>query len=66
MQKILDRINKANDIKKIESREHKRLAAEIRQFLINNVSKTIEILNIFLFIINYMNKKTIKLYKINR
>lgn len=40
MQKILDRINKANDIKKIESREHKKLASEIRQFLINNVSKT--------------------------
>lgn len=40
MPKILDKINKENDIKKIESKEHRKLAAEIRQFLINNVSKT--------------------------
>ena len=40
MPKILDKINKENDIKKIETREYKKLATEIRQFLINNVSKT--------------------------
>lgn len=36
---ILDRIHKANDIKKISRGELKRLSAEIREFLIEKVSK---------------------------
>ena len=40
MRKILDTINKANDIKNIDSKDYKKLASEIRQFIIRNVSKT--------------------------
>ena len=40
MPKILDKINVANDIKNIEPKDYKRLASEIREFIINNVSKT--------------------------
>lgn len=40
MPKILDTINKANDIKNIDSKDYKKLASEIRQFIIRNVSKT--------------------------
>jgi 1-deoxy-D-xylulose-5-phosphate synthase len=38
--KILDSINQANDIKKIKEQDHDRLAEEIRNFLIQNISKT--------------------------
>lgn len=37
--KVLDRIQKENDIKKINPREYKELAEEIRHFLIEKVSK---------------------------
>jgi 1-deoxy-D-xylulose-5-phosphate synthase len=37
---ILDEINQANDIKKIKTSEYKKLAEEIRQFLVQNISKT--------------------------
>lgn len=37
---ILDKINKANDIKNIPSNEYEELAREIRRFLVENVSKT--------------------------
>ena len=37
---ILDKINKPNDIKKIDSEEYEQLAQEIRQFLIDSISKT--------------------------
>ena len=37
---ILERIQKANDIKKLKWEEMDTLAAEIRQFLVENVSKT--------------------------
>ena len=37
MPKILDKINNANDIKNIDSKDYKRLASEIREFIINNV-----------------------------
>ncbi len=37
---LLDKINKANDIKKIKSEEYPMLAEEIRQFLIQKISKT--------------------------
>ena len=37
---LLNRINAPNDIKKISPRSYPALAAEIRAFLINNVSKT--------------------------
>ena len=37
---ILDRIHKANDIKKISRGELSRLAGEIREFLIEKVSRT--------------------------
>ena len=37
---ILDRINKANDIKKIPASEYNELAQEIRDFLIEKISKT--------------------------
>lgn len=37
--KVLDRIQKENDIKKIEPREYEKLAEEIRRFLIEKVSK---------------------------
>ncbi len=40
MPKLLDSINQANDIKKIDQRDHDKLAEEIRSFLIQNVSKT--------------------------
>lgn len=40
MPKLLDNINKANDIKNIQSQDYKRLAEEIRSFLIANVSRT--------------------------
>ncbi len=38
--KLLDNINQANDIKKINYQDYDRLAEEIRSFLIQNVSKT--------------------------
>ena len=37
---LLDKINNANDIKKIKSSEYDALAQEIRTFLVENVSKT--------------------------
>ncbi|MDO4976138.1 MAG: 1-deoxy-D-xylulose-5-phosphate synthase [Eubacteriales bacterium] len=40
MGKLLDHIQKANDIKKIPESQYKALAKEIRQFLLENVSKT--------------------------
>lgn len=40
MPSILDNINKANDIKNISPQDYRRLAEEIRSFLIANVSKT--------------------------
>ena len=46
MPKILDRINKANDIKNIDPKDYKRLASEIRQFIINNVSNRKQNINI--------------------
>lgn len=39
MEQILDQINKPNDIKQIEPSQYKRLAREIRAFLIQEVSK---------------------------
>jgi 1-deoxy-D-xylulose-5-phosphate synthase len=38
--KLLDKITKENEIKKINPRDYKKLAAEIRKFLIQNTSKT--------------------------
>ena len=40
MSKILERINETNDIKKIKPEEYAELASEIRQFLVEHVSKT--------------------------
>ena len=40
MGQILNRIQKANDIKKIPAKYYPVLAQEIRDFLIENVSKT--------------------------
>ncbi|TAH66639.1 MAG: 1-deoxy-D-xylulose-5-phosphate synthase [Anaerolineaceae bacterium] len=40
MPSILDNINKANDIKNINTQDYKRLAKEIRSFLVSKVSKT--------------------------
>lgn len=40
MPKLLDSINNANDIKKIKDQDYDKLAEEIRDFLIQNVSKT--------------------------
>lgn len=40
MPKILDEINQPNDIKKISAKKYTQLAAEIRRFLVANVSKT--------------------------
>ena len=40
MKQILDKINKENDIKKIDKRLYPVLAEEIRTFLINKISKT--------------------------
>lgn len=37
---ILDKINKPNDIKRIDPEEYEQLAHEIRQFLIDSISKT--------------------------
>lgn len=37
---ILDRVNQPNDIKKLSEKEYAPLAAEIRRFLVMNVSKT--------------------------
>ena len=37
---ILDKINKPNDIKKLKPEEYPVLASEIREFLIQNISKT--------------------------
>ena len=40
MPKILDNINQANDIKKIKEQDYDKLADEIRNFLMQNISKT--------------------------
>ena len=40
MNSLLDSINKPNDIKNINRSDYKKLAKEIRRFLVNNVSKT--------------------------
>lgn len=40
MSQILDKINKANDIKNINSADYNKLADEIRKFLVQNISKT--------------------------
>lgn len=40
MPRILDEIKKANDIKKVSPMEYKKLAKEIRRFLVDRVSKT--------------------------
>lgn len=40
MPNLLDNINQANDIKKIKIQDYDRLSREIREFLIENVSKT--------------------------
>ncbi len=40
MSRILDKINETNDIKKINPEDYTKLAGEIRQFLIEHVSKT--------------------------
>lgn len=40
MSKILEKINETNDIKKIKPEEYAELASEIRQFLVEHVSKT--------------------------
>lgn len=40
MSKILKKINETNDIKKIKPEEYAELASEIRQFLVEHVSKT--------------------------
>ncbi|WP_066717756.1 1-deoxy-D-xylulose-5-phosphate synthase [Clostridium sp. Marseille-P299] len=40
MPKILDQINEPNDIKKVDEKFYGKLATEIRQFLISEVSKT--------------------------
>ncbi len=37
---ILEKINKPNDIKKLDPIEYNQLASEIRQFLVDNISKT--------------------------
>lgn len=37
---ILDLINEANDIKKVKPADYNRLAEEIREFLVENISKT--------------------------
>lgn len=39
MKKLLDKINKPNDIKKINKKDYDRLAQEIREFIIDSVSK---------------------------
>ncbi len=40
MPKILDQIEHANDIKNIRPQDYKKLAKEIRRFLVNNISQT--------------------------
>ena len=40
MSRILDSINQANDIKNIKPSDYKKLAEEIRKFLVQNISKT--------------------------
>lgn len=40
MPKILDEIQQANDIKKVDPSQYKQLAKEIRRFLIKNISQT--------------------------
>ena len=40
MSELLDKINKANDIKDIQSADYRKLAKEIRRFLLLNISKT--------------------------
>lgn len=40
MDELLDRINQPNDIKNIEPKDYKKLAREIRHFLVRQVSKT--------------------------
>ncbi len=40
MPKLLDSINQANDIKRIEEKDYEQLAEEIRNFLIQKVSRT--------------------------
>ncbi|NLP34216.1 MAG: 1-deoxy-D-xylulose-5-phosphate synthase [Clostridiales bacterium] len=40
MPRLLDNINRANDIKKIKEQDYGKLAEEIRDFLIQNISKT--------------------------
>lgn len=40
MGELLDRINKPNDIKNIDAKDYKKLAWEIRRFLVKNVSRT--------------------------
>lgn len=40
MGELLDRINQPNDIKNIDTKDYKRLAWEIRRFLVRNVSRT--------------------------
>jgi 1-deoxy-D-xylulose-5-phosphate synthase len=40
MSSLLDSINQPNDIKNIDRNDYKKLAKEIRRFLVNNVSKT--------------------------
>ena len=37
---ILENINEANDIKKVNAEKYPILAQEIREFLISNISKT--------------------------
>lgn len=37
---LIDKINNPNDIKKLDKKDYKKLAKEIREFLINNLSKT--------------------------
>lgn len=40
MPRVLDKINQANDIKKLKQEEYKQLTDEIRRFLVDRVSKT--------------------------
>ena len=40
MGKILDRVNLPEDVRKLDPKESKELAKEIREFLVENVSKT--------------------------
>lgn len=40
MGELLDRINQPNDIKNIDAKDYKKLAWEIRRFLVRNISRT--------------------------